>query len=145
MERDTTPRGATTEELLARVPLFAGLSKKELGHVADIATRLELSAGKELTRQGERGREFIVILDGEVEVRIDGDPIKTLGAGDFIGEIALLEERPRTATVVANSQVSVDVIGRPAFMALIADQPAIAQQLLATMAESLAEDEALNT
>ena len=142
MYRHATPH-PTTEELLAKVPLFAGLSTKELAEISALATRLDVSAGKELTRQGAPGREFIVILDGEVEVIIDGEPLKTLHAGDFVGEMALLEKRPRTATVVAKTPVSVYVIGRSEFTVLIADHPAIAQQLLATMAEHLAEDEAL--
>lgn len=142
MDRPATPL-PTTDELLARVPLFAGLSKKELAEISGLATRLEVPAGKELTRQGAQGREFVVILDGEAEVLIDGETVTTLHAGDFAGEMALLEKRPRTATVVATTPVSVDVIGRPEFMVLIADHPGIAQQLLSTMAEHLAEDEAL--
>jgi CRP-like cAMP-binding protein len=142
MDRSATPR-PTTDELLAQVPLFAGLSKKDLAHISVLATRLDVPEGKELTRQGAPGREFIVILEGDVEVIIDGRPLKTLHAGDFVGEMALLESRPRTATVVAKTPASVDVIGRSEFAALIADHPAIAQQLLATMAEHLAEDEAL--
>lgn len=125
----------TTDELIARVPLFAGLSKKDLAQIAGLATRLDLPAGKELTRQGEAGNEFIVILEGEVEVRIDGEVVATRGAGDYFGEIALLDDRPRTATVVSTTPVSVEVIGRREFKAMVTKQPEIATQLLAAMAQ----------
>jgi CRP-like cAMP-binding protein len=131
----------TTDERLAQVPLFAGLSKKDLKKVSSLATRLDLPAGKELTHQGSVGNEFLIVLDGEVEVRIDGTIVATRGAGDYFGEIALLDDRPRTATVVAKTPVSVEVIGRREFKALIEDQPEIGHQLLATMAQRLAEDE----
>lgn len=125
----------TTDELIARVPLFAGLSKKDLAQISGLATRLDLPAGKELTRQGEAGNEFIVILEGEVEVRIDGEVVATRGAGDYFGEIALLDDRPRTATVVSTTPVSVEVIGRREFKAMVTKQPDIATQLLAAMAQ----------
>jgi len=131
----------TTDERLARVPLFASLSKKDLKKISSLATRLDLPAGKELTHQGSVGNEFLVVLDGEVDVMIDGDVVATRGPGDYFGEIALLDDRPRTATVVAKTPVSIEVIGRREFKALIEDQPEIAQQLLTTMAQRLAADE----
>jgi CRP/FNR family transcriptional regulator, cyclic AMP receptor protein len=130
----------TTDELIAQVPLFAGLSKKELKQISSLATRLDLPAGKELTHQGKTGQEFLVVLKGDVDVVIDGKVVATRGAGDFFGEIALLQDRPRTATVVAKTPVSLDVIGRGEFKTLIADHPAIAEQLLATVAQRLDED-----
>jgi CRP/FNR family cyclic AMP-dependent transcriptional regulator len=133
----------TTDELLAQVPLFAGLSKKDLREVSGSATRLNLSEGRELTHQGGRGYEFIVVLEGTVDVLIDGNLVATCGAGDFFGEMALLEDRPRTATVVAKTDVIVDVIGRPEFAVLLADHPQIDAQLRAAMDRRLAEDEAL--
>lgn len=131
----------TTDERLAQIPLFAGLSKKELTSVSGLATRLDLPAGKELTKQGETGNEFVIILDGEVDVVIDGNVVATRGAGDYFGEIALLSERPRTATVVAKTPVAIEVIGRREFRALVDDQPAIEAQLRAVMAERLDADD----
>jgi CRP/FNR family cyclic AMP-dependent transcriptional regulator len=135
--------GKTTDELLAQVPLFAGLSKKDLREVSGSATRLNLSQGRELTHQGGRGYEFIVVLEGTVDVLIDGNLVATCGAGDFFGEMALLDDRPRTATVIAKTDVIVDVIGRPEFSVLLADHPQIDKQLRAAMDRRLAEDEAL--
>ncbi len=131
----------TTDERLAQIPLFAGLSKKELASVSGLATRLDLAAGKELTKQGETGNEFVIILDGEVDVVIDGNVVATRGAGDYFGEIALLSERPRTATVVAKTPVSIEVIGRREFRALVSDQPEIEAQLQTAMAERLEADD----
>jgi signal-transduction protein with cAMP-binding, CBS, and nucleotidyltransferase domain len=96
----------TTDELLAEVPLFAGLSKKDLQEISSLATRLDLAEGRELTHQGGRGYEFVVVLEGTVDVVIDGKVVATCGAGDFFGEVALLEDRPRTATVVAKTSLS---------------------------------------
>ena len=133
----------TTDELLAQVPLFAGLSKKDLQEISGLATRLDLPEGSELTHQGGRGYEFIVVLEGTVDVLIDGKVVATCGAGDFFGEVALLEDRPRTATVVAKTDVTVDVIGRPEFSVLLHDHPQIDKQLRAAMERRLAEDEAI--
>jgi CRP-like cAMP-binding protein len=133
----------TTDELLAEVPLFAGLSKKDIQEISRLATTLNLSQGHELTHQGGRGYEFIVVLEGTVDVLIDGKVVATCGAGDFFGEVALLEDRPRTATVIAKSDVTVDVISRPEFSALLDHHPQIDKKLRAAMERRLAEDEAI--
>lgn len=132
----------TTDELLAHVPLFAGLSKRELREVSGLTTRLDLPEGRELTHQGGRGSEFIIVLEGTVDVVIDGEVVATCGAGDFFGETALLEGRPRTATVIAKSSVVVDVIGRGDFSVLLADHSEISQKVHAAMARHRAADEA---
>jgi CRP/FNR family transcriptional regulator, cyclic AMP receptor protein len=78
-----------------------------------------------------------------VDVLIDGKVVATCGAGNFFGEMALLEDRPRTATVIAKTDVTVDVIGRAEFSALLDDHPQINKQIRAAMERRLAEDEAL--
>ena len=118
-------------ELIRRVPLFAGCSKGELEQIAHIADEIDLREGKELTRQGERGREFFVLLEGEADVTQDGQSINQLGAGDFFGEIALVEDRPRTATVTASSPVRALVITDRAFRQLLDEQPEIREKVLA--------------
>ena len=133
----------TTEELLKQVPLFSNLSKGALREVASLATRLDLSAGSELTHQGEVGGEFIIVLDGFVDVVIDGEVVATCGPRDFFGEIALLEGRgKRVATVVAKTDVAIDVIGRRDFSILLADIPQIEATLRATMQDRLSENQA---
>lgn len=129
----------TMEELLAKVPLFEGLSKKHLKQISGLATRIDAAEGKVLTREGEAGHEFIVILEGEVEIKRGDQVIGTRGAGDYIGEIALIEHTPRTATVVATTPVALDVIGQREFATLLDDEPEIAEKIKATAAERLAE------
>src|SRR5207245_10621502 len=92
-------RRGSKVDLIAKVPLFAGLSKRELGQLASIADEIDLPDGKVLIREGERGREFYVLLDGEVEVTRDGKRLAIRRAGEFFGEIALVSSLPRVATV----------------------------------------------
>ena len=127
------------DERLAEVPLFAGLPKKDLRRITMLATPLELPAGKELTREGAHGSEFFIVLEGEVEVRHGDHVIAKCGPGGYFGEIALLDDRPRTATVVAKTPVTIEVIGRREFSTLIKDVPELAEQLLTTMAKRLVE------
>jgi CRP/FNR family transcriptional regulator, cyclic AMP receptor protein len=134
-----TDRHERISDELARVPLFEGLSRKELQQVAELSTYLERPVGAVLTREGHAGHEFIVVLEGEVEVRRDGEVLATLGPGSHVGEIALLEHRPRTATVVATTPVAIEVISQHEFTGLLAEVPEIAQKLLPTMAKRLAE------
>jgi CRP/FNR family transcriptional regulator, cyclic AMP receptor protein len=118
-------------ELIKRAPLFADCSKGELEQIAHIADEIDLPEGKALTRQGERGREFFVLLEGEADVTQDGQSINQLGTGDFFGEIALVEDRPRTATVTATSPVRALVITDRAFRQLLGEQPEIREKVLA--------------
>jgi CRP-like cAMP-binding protein len=130
-------RHAYIDERLAQIPLFQGLSKKELRRISGLATRLEEPAGKVLTKEGQQGYEFIIVLEGEVEVRQHGEVIAKRGAGDYFGEIALLDNRPRTATVVATTPVVIEVIERREFLGLVAENPEIGQAIMATMAQRL--------
>jgi CRP-like cAMP-binding protein len=131
---------ASTDELLARVPLFRDLSKRHLRQVRSLATTVDVAPGRVLTREGGTGHEFIIVLEGEVEVRQDDEVVATCRAGDYVGEIALLEHRPRTATVVATSPAVLDVIGQREFADLLAEEPQIAEQIRATAAQRLDDD-----
>jgi len=135
----TVDRHERIEEQLARVPLFEGLSKKELQLVAQLSTYLEEPAGAVLTRQGAQGHEFIIVLEGEVEVRRDDELIATRGAGTYVGEIALIDHRPRTATVTTTTPVKLEVIGQREFAGLLAEVPEISQKLLPSVARRLAD------
>jgi CRP/FNR family transcriptional regulator, cyclic AMP receptor protein len=132
-------RHAWIDEQLAAVPLFEGLSKKQLRRMSSLMTRLELPAGKVLTREGQEGYEFFIVLEGEVEVRQGDRVVVTRGPGEYVGEIALLDKRPRTATVVAATPVSVEVLSRREFMSLLAAAPELSEQILATVAQRLAD------
>ena len=127
-------------ELISKVPLFSRCSKKELREIAMAAEEVELPAGKVLTREGERGREFFALVSGAAEVRQDGRKIRTLGAGDFLGEIALVTKLPRTATVTTTSPVRALVITDRDFNALLMRSPEIGRGVLRALGERLAPD-----
>jgi CRP/FNR family cyclic AMP-dependent transcriptional regulator len=130
-------RKDTKVEFLHAVPLFANCSKAELQRIAALADELDLAEGATLIREGERGREFLVIVDGTVRVTTKGKKIRELGAGDFVGEIALIADVPRTATVTAASAVRLLVITDRAFRGLIEQMPSIATKVLQSLGERL--------
>jgi len=126
-------------EALKRAPLFEGLSRKELVELARLTDDLEAPPGKVLCKEGETGREFFVIIDGTVEVEARGKHLATLGAGDFVGEIALLEQVPRMATVTAKTPLSFFVLTREAFRDLVAQNPTVERKILRALALRLLE------
>jgi CRP/FNR family transcriptional regulator, cyclic AMP receptor protein len=133
-------RKDTKVDLLKRVPLFASCTKDECRVLATIADELDLPEGRALTREGQPGREFFVLVDGTVDVVQGGEKIAELGAGDWLGEIALLTQAPRTATVTATSPVRVLVITDRAFRQVIEATPSIAVKVLERVGERLAHD-----
>ena len=126
-------------ELLARVPLLSRCSKKELSRIAMLADLVDFKEGDTLMTEGSRGAEFFVIVDGAAEVIKGGNRLAELGAGDWVGEIALLCDVPRTATVVASTPLETLVLTRQGFSALIHDVPSIGTKVLAATGERLAE------
>ena len=97
-------------ELISRAPLFSECSKGELQEIAGIADEIDIGDGRELTTEGSPGREFFVIIEGTASVAQDGEHINDLGPGDFFGEVALVKDTPRTATVTATSPVRALVV-----------------------------------
>jgi|SRR5436190_3266404 len=127
-------------DLIKKVPLFSRCSRKDLASVSAIADEIDLPAGQELTRQGELGREFFVLVDGTADVTKDGTKVNALGPGDFFGEIALVAQMPRTATVVATSPVRALVMRDQEFRGLMKDSPEVQLKILEALAERLAPD-----
>jgi CRP/FNR family transcriptional regulator, cyclic AMP receptor protein len=126
-------------DLIKQVPLFAQCSRKELAEVASIADEIDLPAGKELIREGGRGREFFVLLDGTVDVQKNGRRIRELKAGDFFGEIALVSDAPRTATVTTSSPVRALVVTDRSFRTLLRHAPSIQLKVLQALADRLTD------
>jgi CRP/FNR family transcriptional regulator, cyclic AMP receptor protein len=124
---------------LSRAPLFSELSKKELTQLARMSDDLEVEAGHVLCREGRRGREFFVIVQGEVEVTRKGKPVKRSGGDEFFGEIALLEDIPRTATVTAKTPVRLFVLSSRDFRRLVQSSPSVESKVLRSVARRLAE------
>ena len=127
-------------ELIRRVPLFARCSRSELAEVAQIADELDLPAGKEMAAEGDRGREFFVLLEGEAEVTRSGKRINTMKKGDFFGEIALVTKMPRTASVTATTDVEVLVITERDFDALLKRSPEVGRAVAEALAERVAPE-----
>ena len=123
---------------MEKVPLFARCSKRELASIASLADEVDLPAGKVLTTEGDRGREFFVLLEGSADVRSDGRQLPPLAAGDFFGEIALVTDKARTATVTAASPMRALVITDRAFRELLRNSPEIQGKVLAAVADRLA-------
>ena len=127
-------------KLIKSVPLFSSCSKKELEAIASQADELVVPAGKTLTKEGARGREFMVIVDGAADVRKKGRKINTLGSGDFLGEIALISGGPRTATVTTTSDVDILVLTDRAFRQLTKQMPSIHKSVVQALSERLQAD-----
>lgn len=122
---------------LARVPLFEGLAGPELESVAARVHELEIETGSELMRQGDVGGDFFVVTSGALEIRVDGRVINMLGPGDFVGELALLFGAPRSASAFATEPTSLLVMDKDSFSALLAEQPAVEDKLLAVVAQRM--------
>ena len=129
------------DQQLRSIPFFSSLSKKELKLLATQTDELDVREGKELATEGEFGHEFFVIVDGTADVIRGGEKVRELGPGDFFGEIALLEEDRRTATVKATSAMTVIVMTRADFRALDRSDPGVH----AAVAEAIASRRAPST
>jgi CRP-like cAMP-binding protein len=125
-------------EAIAHVPLFSRCSRGELKKIAQIADEVDLPAGKTLMTEGARGREFFVLLEGTADVRSNTRLLPSLGPGDFFGEIALVTDHPRTATVTTATPVHALVITDRAFRGLMHDSPEIQGKVLEAVASRLA-------
>jgi len=121
-------------EQLATVPLFSAFSTRELAKVAKAADEVHVQAGHEVVVQGKIGHECFVILAGEAAVTRDGITIAKLAAGDHFGELALLDGGPRTASVRAESDLDLLVLGQRQFLSLLEEVPALSRKMLTTLA-----------
>jgi CRP/FNR family cyclic AMP-dependent transcriptional regulator len=129
----------TKVQALKSAPLFDGLSRRELVELARRSEDLEVERGKVLCTEGEIAHEFFVIIDGRVQVTRKGRLVATLSGGDFVGEIALLEEMPRTATVTAETPLRFFVLTRREFHQVLEEHPNVERKILRALARRLAE------
>lgn len=126
-------------EAISHVPLFCRCTKNELKKIALLADEIDLPAGRVLCKEGAPGREFFVLLEGTVDVRSDTRLLPDLGPGEFFGEIALVVDAPRTATVRAVTPVRALVITDRAFRELMRESPDIQSKVLEAVALRLAK------
>ena len=124
---------------LQQVPLFSACNRDELRKVARRATDIPVAAGHTLVNEGERGLEFFVIVDGRARVTRHGQDVGELGPGDFFGELALLTDAPRNATVTAVTPLEAIVLSRKEFEATLAEAPRMTRRIMSGMATRLAE------
>lgn len=124
---------------LSSVPLFAGCSKKELTKIARAGDEVSVEAGHVLTRQGDAGREAFVIVDGTATVRRGNRKVATVGPGDTVGELALLDHGPRTATVTADGPMTLFVLGARQFAGVLDDVPTLSRKVMAALAGRVRE------
>ncbi len=124
-------------DLLHSIPLFAGLGSRELQRLGQLFDQVDVPAGKVLMRQGQTGGEMFVVVGGRLTVERDGAIIADRGPGDVVGEIALLSEGPRTATVTASEPCQLFVLGHREFHTLMNEQPAFRLQILDGLAKRI--------
>jgi CRP/FNR family transcriptional regulator, cyclic AMP receptor protein len=135
-------RADTKVDLIRGLPLFELCSKRDLRRIAAIAEERSVDRDAELIREGEPGTEFYVVVEGEIEVRRGTRRVAQLGAGSFVGEIALLSRSPRTATVVATTPLRLLVIDGASFVALLDSLPELWLKVARALAERVDADEA---
>ena len=130
-------RTSETVDLLSKVPIFSGLSKKELQRIAESVKEVAHREGAVLAREGESGLGFFLITDGTARAEVGGRARTRMGPGDFFGEISLLDGGPRTATVLAETPVRTLALTQWVFKSLIENNPSIASKMLKVMASRL--------
>jgi CRP/FNR family transcriptional regulator, cyclic AMP receptor protein len=133
----TSSMGRGWADVIGEIPLFAGLSKRHLNKLAALGKTRRYARFTPIVRAGDRGDAFYVILDGEALVKPAGKRAVRLKAGDWFGEMALLDGAPRTATVEAQTEVFAMLLGRTAFLKTVEAEPKIALTIMRTLAQRL--------
>lgn len=136
------PRDREREAVIAEVDLFRDLPKPRVKQLAMAAREVSQPAGKALATEGQGALAFHYILDGTATVSRDGHELRTLGPGDYFGEISMIDGRPRSATVVAAEPMRVLAIPHQDFEQILDDDPGFARELLRTLCARLREAEA---
>ncbi len=121
---------SNTRETLARIDLFADLSKTELKAIEHLMTPVDFRAGREFITEGSVGREAFILLEGSATVRRNGRLVATVGPGEVLGEMAVLAGLPRSATVTAETDVVAEVLDRREFSALLDSNPKLAKKIM---------------
>jgi CRP/FNR family transcriptional regulator len=130
-----------TVEALGRVPLLAGIERRDLERLARSFRERSFREGDVVTREGEEGMGFFVILDGSVSVTVGGQQRNSLGPGDAFGEMALIDQGPRSATIVAATDLRCVALTPWEFRPFVEEHPRVAWALLQTLAKRLRSSE----
>jgi CRP/FNR family transcriptional regulator, cyclic AMP receptor protein len=132
---------SSKQELLGNVRLFSACNKRELARIASLVEEIEAPEGKVLVRQGDPGRECFVIAEGRARATMRGKGSAMLGPGSFFGEMSLLDQGPRSATVMAETDMRLLVLGSREFSALVQEVPIVAVRMMRGLAERLRDAE----
>lgn len=124
-------------QLLSGVSLFSSCNSRELSRLASLLDEIEVPQGKVLAREGEPGWEFFVVADGRAKAAVRGRKVASFGPGGFFGEMSLLDQGPRTATVTAETDMHLLVIDSRGFSSMIEETPSVARKILRALAERL--------
>ena len=127
----------TKRDLLRRVPLFAGLRDRELSEIERLVDEIDVPAERHLTREGGTGHEFFVIVTGSARVERQGRRLTTLGPGDFLGEIALVDGKPRSATVITEEPSRLLVLAHREFHSLLDQRQEVRLRVLEALAQRI--------
>ncbi len=130
---------AKFDETLKKIDVFSECSSKELKAISKLMTQVRVKEGRVLTKEGDPGREFMVIEEGSATVRRGGKVLATLGPGDFFGEMAVIAGVPRTATITADTDMVLEALNRREFSSLLDQSPAIAKKVLVGAVKRLNE------
>jgi CRP-like cAMP-binding protein len=132
---------ADVVESLKGVPLFRGVKDRELGRLAKVMRESSFAEGAAITTEGRSGIGFFVIEEGNATVSLRGEIVRTLGPGDHFGEIALIDEGPRSATVTASTDLHCRGMAAWEFRSFVQEHPEVAWPLLETLASRLRDAE----
>jgi CRP/FNR family cyclic AMP-dependent transcriptional regulator len=123
--------------MLGNVRLFSNCNKRELTRIAALTDEVDVPEGKVIVRQGDPGRECFVIAEGKARATIRGKGSQPLGPGSFFGEMSLLDQGPRSATVMAETDMHLLVLGSREFSSLVNEVPTVAVRMMRGLAERL--------
>ena len=130
-------RSSQKIDLLKKVHLFSNLSQRHLGEIAKHADQVQVEKGRVLVQQGKIGWEFIFIVEGKARVEKDGNVIRQLSKGDFFGEISLIDGEPRTATVIAETNMTLLIVNKTSFDHLLEKIPGLQRKILISLCQYL--------
>jgi CRP/FNR family transcriptional regulator/CRP/FNR family cyclic AMP-dependent transcriptional regulator len=130
-------RGSQKIDLLKKVPLFSNLSQRHLGEIAKHADQVQVERERVLAHEGKKGWEFVFVVDGKARVEKDGKFIRQLSGGDFFGEISLIDGEPRTATVIAETDMTLLIVHKTSFDHLIDTIPGLQKKMLVSLCKYL--------
>jgi len=130
-------RVPTTTDTLRAIPMFEGMSDRSIEAIDGLATPIVFQPGEMLVREGEPGDSFLIIVSGSASVTRGDATLRTLGPGDFLGEISLLDGGPRTATVTATAEIQGLIIDRAGFRRLMDDFPVVRLDIVTALTQRL--------